>query len=77
YGNGAGDSFAECSCGSPLPAGTKDDESKRLVSYLTLSQVIDPNNRVALELNYGKQEQGAFAGLANKNDATWYGTDVN
>ncbi|MNO61063.1 hypothetical protein D3C76_516990 [compost metagenome] len=77
YGNGAGDSFAECSCGSPLPAGTKDDDYKRLASYLTLSQVLDPNNRVALELNYGKQEQGAFAGFANKNDATWYGTDVN
>jgi hypothetical protein len=77
YGNGAGDSFAECSCGSPLPAGTKDDDYKRLASYLTLSQVLDPNNRVALELNYGKQEQGAFAGFANKNDATWYGTDFN
>jgi len=77
YGNGAGDSFADCSCGSPLPAGTKDDDYKRLASYLTLSQVLDPNNRVALELNYGKQEQGAFAGFANKNDATWYGTDIN
>jgi len=77
FGNGAGDSFAECSCGSPLPAGTKDDDYKRLASYLTLSQVLDPNNRVALELNYGKQEQGAFAGFANKNDATWYGTDIN
>ena len=77
YGNGAGDSFADCSCGSPLPAGTKDDDYKRLASYLTLSQVLDPNNRVALELNYGTQEQGAFAGFANKNDATWYGTDIN
>ncbi|MFK9079297.1 outer membrane beta-barrel protein [Pseudomonas neuropathica] len=77
YGNGAGDSFAECSCGSPLPAGTKDDDYKRLASYLTLSQVLDPNNRVALELNYGTQEQGAFAGFANKDDATWYGTDIN
>jgi hypothetical protein len=77
YGNGAGDSFAECACGSPLPAGTKDDDYKRVASYLTLSQVLDPNNRVALELNYGKQEQGAFAGFANKSDATWYGTDVN
>ncbi|MGY2260069.1 outer membrane beta-barrel protein [Pseudomonas sp. SDO55104_S430] len=77
YGNGAGDSFAECSCGSPIPAGTKEDDFKRLASYLTLSQVLDPNNRVALELNYGKQKDGAFAGFANKNDGTWYGTNLN
>ncbi|WP_397448940.1 outer membrane beta-barrel protein [Pseudomonas sp. NA-150] len=77
YGNGADDSIADCHCGSPFPAGTKEDHDKRYASYLTISHVLDPNNRVALEMNYGKQDNGAFAAFANKTDATWYGADLN
>ncbi|MDA8485218.1 porin [Pseudomonas resinovorans] len=77
YGNGAGDSFAECACGSPIPAGTKDDDLTRYASYLTVSHVLDERNRVAVEFNYGQQEDAAFAAFANKGNAHWYGTDVN
>lgn len=77
YGNGAGDSFAKCACGSPLPAGTADDDDRRYETFLTISQVLDPTNRVALEMSYGRQKNGAFASFANKSDATWYGTNLN
>ncbi|WP_277962717.1 outer membrane beta-barrel protein [Pseudomonas sp. RIT-To-2] len=77
YGNGAGDSIASCSCGSPFPSGTKDETDQRYESYLTISRVLDPANRVALEMNYGRQKNGAFAAFANKTDATWYGADFN
>lgn len=77
-GNGAGDSIADCACGTPIAtAGTKKDHDKVYSSYLTISHVLDPNNRVALEMNYGKQDNGAFAEFANKTDATWYGADFN
>ncbi|UCO96013.1 porin [Metapseudomonas lalkuanensis] len=77
YGNGAGDSFAECACGSPIPAGTRDEDLTRYASYLTVSHVLDERNRVAVEFNYGQQEDAAFAAFANKGNAHWYGTDVN
>lgn len=77
YGNGAGDSFAECACGSPIPAGSEDDELTRYASYLTLSHVLDERNRLAVELSYGQQEDAAFAAFANKDDATWYGANLN
>lgn len=77
YGNGAGDSFAECACGSPIPAGSEDDELTRYASYLTLSHVLDEHNRLAVELSYGQQEDAAFAAFANKDDATWYGANLN
>lgn len=77
YGNGAGDSFANCACGSPMPAGTKDDTAQRYETYLTVSHQLDPANRIAVETSYGKQKNGAFAGFANKTDATWYGANFN
>ncbi|MBT8769180.1 outer membrane beta-barrel protein [Metapseudomonas boanensis] len=77
YGNGAGDSFAECACGSPIPAGTEDDNLTRYASYLTVSRVLDERNRVAAEFNYGQQEDAAFAGFADKDNAHWYGADFN
>ncbi|BAU74241.1 outer membrane beta-barrel protein [Metapseudomonas furukawaii] len=77
YGNGAGDSFAECACGSPIPAGTQDDDLTRYASYLTVSHVLDERNRVAVEFKYGQQEDAAFAAFADKGNAHWYGADVN
>ncbi|MCY1343673.1 putative beta-barrel porin-2, OmpL-like [compost metagenome] len=77
YGNGAGDSFPECACGSPIPAGTEKDDLTRYESYLTLSHQLDDRNRVAVELNYGYQEDAAFAAFADERDGRWYGTDLN
>lgn len=72
YGNGANDSFAGCACGSPYP--TVGDDADRYQTYLTVSKVLDPNNRVALEMSYGKQEAAALNGGA---DAQWYGANLN
>ncbi|UTN35935.1 hypothetical protein MMZ75_33920 (plasmid) [Pseudomonas aeruginosa] len=72
YGNGAGDSFAECACGLPILAGSEDDELTRYASYLTLPHVLDERNRLAVELSYGQQDDAAFA---NKDDANWYGAN--
>ncbi|WP_435609021.1 outer membrane beta-barrel protein [Pseudomonas knackmussii] len=77
YGNGAGDSFADCSCGSPIPAGDKHQDLTRYDSFLTVSHVLDERNRVAVEFNYGYQEDAAFAAFANERDGRWYGTDLN
>ena len=72
YGNGANDSFAACGCGSPYPAVGNDAD--RYQTYLTYSRVLDSNNRVALELSYGEQENAALNG---GNDAQWYGANIN
>lgn len=72
YGNGGNDSFANCGCGSPYP--TVDDDADRYQTYLTVSKVLDPSNRVAVELSYGSQEKAA---LSAGEDAEWYGVNAN
>lgn len=75
YGNGANDSFANCGCGSPYPTATAPgEEANRYATYLTVSKVLNPNNRVALEMTYGEQEKAALNG---GNDAQWYGANIN
>ena len=88
YGNGAADSYAATGSGSPYPtAVTEKEDATRFATYLTVSQVLDPANRVAVELTYGKQENSALAALATGNavgpvpnpgtDAEWYGANVS
>lgn len=77
YGSGAGDNFADCACGSPIPAGTADKTDQRYETYLTISHDLDPVNRVALEMSYGKQKNSALASFANKKDAAWYGANFS
>lgn len=72
YGNGANDSYAYCGCGSPFPAVGNDAD--RYQTYLTVSKALDDQNRVALEMSYGKQENAALSG---GEDANWYGANVN
>jgi len=75
YGNGANDSFAACGCGSPFPTATAPgEEADRFLTYLTVSHVLDPSNRVAVEFSYGEQEKAALNG---GEDAQWYGANVN
>ncbi|MCV6605147.1 MAG: porin, partial [Porticoccaceae bacterium] len=74
-GNGANDSFAECGCGSPYPAiADSSGDARRYASYLTYSRVLDADNRIALELTTGEQENAALNGGA---DAQWYGANLN
>ncbi|UXJ50840.1 porin [Pseudomonas citronellolis] len=77
YGNGAGDSFSDCSCGSPIPAGDKHQDLTRYESYFTVSHVLDERNRLAMEFNYGYQEGAAFAPFAGERNGRWYGTNFN
>lgn len=79
YGNGAADSYAACGCGSPFPTtATEDEDATRYATYLTVSQVLDQNNRIAVEMTYGKQEKAALNTVLNGvTDAEWYGANVN
>lgn len=77
YGNGAGDSFADCGCGSQFPAGNADDNLPRFSTYLTVSHTLDAKDTLVGEFSYGSQEDAAFAGFANEKNAHWYGSNFS
>jgi len=83
YGNGADDIDPVKETGSPIPALSAlagDDDLKRYLTYLTVSQVLDDSNRVAVEFTFGSQEMALLAdpppGGVGK-DAEWKGVNLN